>query len=97
MKWIKFGYGRATDHASIDIKHGKLERKEGLKLVKKYEGKIPEKYLDEYLADFEMTREDFLKVVDKHANFDLFKKDENGNLLRDEAGNLEKTNFDNVD
>ena len=96
MKWIKFGYGRTTDHASIDIRHGRLTRDEGLELVKKHEGKIPEKYLDEYLDDFELSREDFLKIVDKHANYDLFKKDQNGDLLRDDNGNLEKTNYDNI-
>ena len=97
MKWIKFGYGRTTDHASIDIRHNRLERNEGLELVKKHEGKIPEKYLDEYLNDFEITRDDFFKIIDKHANFDLFKKDDNGNLLRNKEGNLEKINYDNME
>jgi len=97
MKWIKFGYGRATDQASVEIRHRTLERKEGLTLVKKYEGKIPERYLEEYLKDFEITREEFFKIVDKHANFDLFKKDKNGNLLRDENWNLEKINYDNIE
>jgi hypothetical protein len=97
MKWIKFGYGRTTDHASIDIRHNRLKRNEGLELVKKHEGKIPEKYLDEYLDDFEITRDDFFKIVDKHANFDLFKKDDKGNLLRDKEGNLEKINYDNME
>jgi len=95
FKWIKFGYGRATDNASIDIRHGRLSREEGLELVKKHEGKLPEKYLDEYLEDFELTREEFFKIVDKFANKDLFKKDENGNLIRDNAGNLEKIQYDN--
>jgi N-acetyl sugar amidotransferase len=95
LKWIKFGYGRATDQASINIRQGILERKEGLELVKKHEGKIPEKYLNEYLRDFEITREDFLKIIDRHANYDLFKKDESGNLLRDDNGNLKKINYDN--
>lgn len=95
FKWIKFGYGRATDQASIEIRHGRLSREEGLELVKKHEGKLPEKYLDEYLEDFELTREEFFKIVDKFANKDLFKKDENGNLIRDNVGNLEKIQYDN--
>ena len=97
MKWIKFGYGRATDNASIDIRHERISRDNALELVKKHEGKIPEKYLDEYLNDFELTRDDFFKLVDKFANKELFKKDEDGNLIRDEAGNLEKINYDNID
>ncbi|MCV0411911.1 N-acetyl sugar amidotransferase [Nitrosarchaeum sp.] len=95
LKWIKFGYGRATDNASIDIRHGRITRKEGMELVKKFEGKIPELYLDEYLTDFELSRKDFMEVIDKFANYDLFKKDTNGKLLRDDKGNLTKINYDN--
>ena len=97
MKWLKFGYGRTSDHASMEIRKKRLTREEGLELVKKFEGIIPEQYLDEYLEDFEMTRDDFSNCVDKFTNKDLFKKDENGNLIRDKNGNLEKINYDNVD
>lgn len=95
FKWIKYGFGRATDHASIDIREGRLTRQEGLKLVKQYEGKIPLKYFDEFLEEFKLTREEFYKIVDKFANKDLFKKDNQGNLWRDKDGNLEKLVYDN--
>lgn len=95
FKWIKFGFGRASDHASIDIRNKRLSREEGLELVKKHEGKIPEKYFKEFLDDFELTREEFYKIVDKFANKNIFKKDKNGNLFRDKNGNLEKINYDN--
>lgn len=90
FKFLKFGYGRATDHASIDIRNKRMTREDGLKLVKQYEGKIPTRYLNEFLEDFELTKEEFLQVCDKFTNKDLFKKDKNGNLFHDEAGNLEK-------
>ena len=96
FKWIKYGFGRATDHASIDIRAGKITREEGLKLVKQHEGKIPLKYFDDFLRDMEITREEFYKIVDKFANKDLFKKDKDGNLLRDKDGNLEKLQYDNI-
>ena len=37
LKYIKFGYGRATDHASKDIRSGKITRDKAIKLVKKYD------------------------------------------------------------
>ena len=97
FKWLKFGYGRTSDHVSMEIRKNKLVREKGMELVKKFEGKIPEQYLDEYLKDFEITRDDFIKCVDKFANKDLFKTDANGNLIRDENENIEKINSDNVD
>ena len=97
LKWLKFGYGRTSDHASMEIRKKRITREEGLELVKKFEGKIPEQYLDEYLKDFEMTRDDFFKCMNKFTNKDIFKKDEKGNFIRDKNGNLEKINYDNVD
>ena len=97
FKWLKFGYGRTSDHVCMEIRKKRMTREKGMELVKEFEGKIPEQYLAEYLKDFEMTREDFSKCTDKFTNKDLFKKDENGNLIRDKNGNLEKINYDNVD
>jgi len=37
LKWIKFGYGRATDHASKDIRNGHMSREEGIEMVRKYD------------------------------------------------------------
>jgi len=37
LKFIKFGYGRASDHASKDIRDGYMTREEGIEMVKKYD------------------------------------------------------------
>ena len=66
-----------------------------MKLVKEHEGKLPEKYLDEFLKQWDMSRDEFLQITEKFTNKELFKKDENGNLIRNEFGNLEKINYDN--
>ena len=34
-KFIKFGYGRATDHASKDIRDGIMSREEGIEVLKR--------------------------------------------------------------
>jgi len=96
FKFLKFGYGRATDHASIDIRNNRLTREEGLKLVKQYEGKIPTKYFKDFLEDFELTHEEFLSICEKFTNKELFKTDQNGRLVRDEEDNIQKITHDNV-
>lgn len=95
FKFLKFGFGRATDHASIDIRNKRLTRSDGLKLVKQHEGKIPTQYLEEFLDEFELTKKEFLDVCDKFTNKSLFKTDKNGKLLRDENDNIEKIAYDN--
>lgn len=97
FKFLKYGFGRATDHASLEIRYGRLTREEGLKLVKQYEGKIPRKYFKEFLEQAEITEEEFHQICDKFTNKKLFKVDDKGNLIRDEFGNLQKINYDNLD
>jgi N-acetyl sugar amidotransferase len=96
FKFLKYGFGRASDHASIDIRNKRLTREEGMKLVKEYEGKIPLKYYKEFLNDFELTEEQFLKICDKFTNKLLFKTDKDGNLIRDEFNNIQKIAYDNI-
>lgn len=95
FKWLKYGYGRSTDHVSIEIRYNRITREEGLRLVKQYEGKIPTKKLKEFLEDAELTFDEFIKICDKFTNKDLFKKDSNGNLVRDKDNNLTKIKYDN--
>jgi len=95
FKFLKFGFGRTTDHVSIEIRYGRMTRDEGLKRIKEFEGKIPTQYLDEFLTESELTKEEFLDICEKFTNKDLFKKDENDMLLRDENGDIEKITYDN--
>jgi hypothetical protein len=44
-----------------------------------------------------MSRDEFLEIIEKFTNKELFKQDENGNLIRDKSGNIEKINYDNLD
>lgn len=37
LKYVKFGYGRATDHACKDIRTGYMTREEGIEMVRKYD------------------------------------------------------------
>ena len=37
LKFIKFGYGRASDHASKDIRAGAMTREQGIEMVRKYD------------------------------------------------------------
>ena len=63
LKFVKFGYGRATDHTSKDILTGYMTREEGIKLVKKHDHIIPSD-LDYWLKYVNMKKEDFFKIAD---------------------------------
>jgi N-acetyl sugar amidotransferase len=90
LKFLKFGFGRATDHASIDIRNERITREEAVHLVRKYEGKLPRRYLEEYLEFVGMTEDEFYETLDAFTNKAIFKTDENGRILRDANGEVQK-------
>jgi len=90
LKFVKFGFGRATDHACIDIRNGRLTRQEAIKLVEQYDGKYPTGSLVEFLAMFGMSQEEFDRIVDSFTDKALFETNDDGSLKRDAERNLVK-------
>lgn len=100
FKFLKFGFGRATDLACMHIRRGRLTRQDGLEAVKRLDGTFPWEYLGkplhEILRPLEITVDEFIKICDKFTNKKIFKRDSAGALVRDRDGNLVKLNYDNV-
>lgn len=99
FKFLKFGFGRATDHACLRIRRNKLSREEALTLMQKHDGKFPWTRLgrpvEEILKEIDMTLEEFIAICDRFTNKKLFQCDSDGNLIKDRDGNLTKINYDN--
>jgi N-acetyl sugar amidotransferase len=93
LKFVKYGYGRATDNACIDIRFGRMPREEGLRLAKQWEGKIPHKYLPDFLRFIDCSMEEFMATIDRFTNPYLFRRDEDGNFIRDQNGDLIKLDY----
>lgn len=64
MKFVKFGYGRVTDHASKDIRLGAMTRQEGIEMVKKYDAAFPYKSFEFFLNMTGMSKEEFWEIAD---------------------------------
>ena len=96
LKFTKYGFGRATDHACLDIRNRRISREEGLSLVKKYDGKYPHYAVKSFTEYTGMPKREVDRVIDKFTNRQIFKCDKAGELVRDTAGNLIKNNDDNV-
>jgi N-acetyl sugar amidotransferase len=101
FKFLKYGFGRATDLACMHIRRGRLNRTDAVRLVSMHDGRFPESYLgyalEEILSEIGMTRNEFDMVCDRFTNRKLFKLDRQGDLVRDGTGNLVKVNYDNLD
>jgi N-acetyl sugar amidotransferase len=100
FKFLKYGFGRATDLVCSHIRRGRINREDGLKIVRMHDGKFPWTYLghplQEILDAIGLTLDEFTKVCDRFTNKKLFVCDARGNLVKDRHGNLTKVNDDNV-
>lgn len=88
LKYVKYGFGRATDNACLDIRLGYITREEGVRLVNKYDGIPPHKAIKEYLSYTGFTKDEFNRIVDSYTNKRIFKRDDNRNFVRDIDGSL---------
>jgi N-acetyl sugar amidotransferase len=64
LKFIKFGYGRASDHASKDIRSGYLTREQGIEAVRTYDHVKPRKDLERWLEYVDIKESEFDEIAD---------------------------------
>lgn len=65
IKFIRRGYGRSAQLASVDIRDGLMSRGEALKIIEEYDGKKPGSLIW-FLGDIGMTEEEFMAIAQKH-------------------------------
>ncbi len=94
FKYLKFGFSRASDIASMHIRRGRITREDAVEIVNKNDGLFPWSYLGKPLKDIleplDLTVEEFIEICDSFTNKKIFKTDRNGNLVKDKKGNLIK-------
>jgi N-acetyl sugar amidotransferase len=99
FKFLKFGYGRATDLVSIHLRRGRMTRAQGLKMIMEHDGKYPSTYLgkslNEILKPLKISIAEFDEICDRFTNKSLFKLNSAGEFIRDSEKNLVKINYDN--
>jgi len=67
LKLYKSGYSKVTDHASREIRHGRLSRDDALALVKHYEQQ-PVKYIEQFCDWLGITPRSLNFMMDQHRN-----------------------------
>ena len=75
MKFIKFGYGRATDHVCKDIRDRKIDRDEGIDIINKMDHVKPID-LNRWLEYVDMTEDEFDQIADKFRDPSVWQKNQ---------------------
>lgn len=81
LKMVKHGYSKVTDHATREIRHGRLSRDAGLALVRAYENQ-PLRHLDKFLEWIGMNESGLALVTGEHRNPKIWKSDLPGRWQR---------------
>ena len=88
--FVKFGIGRATYDAAQEIRNHHIEREEGVRLVHKYDGELPRKYLPDFLEYLDMEEAEFFKIADGYRSPHLWRKTADGWQLRHRVRQLDQ-------
>jgi N-acetyl sugar amidotransferase len=72
MQYIKFGFGRAIRDACRMIQNDQMTRDQAIEVARRYDGEFPEEHLEPMLDYMQMTRDELLRVVDRHRNPELW-------------------------
>ena len=100
FKFLKFGFGRATDIACLHLRRNRITRQDAMEMVRRHDGKFPWVYLgkplEAILEPIGLNVDQFIRICDRFTNKKIFLRDAKGNLIKDSQGNLTKINDDNV-
>ena len=78
FKFLKYGYDRVSDWASLAIRRKRMSRLKAIELSREYGGKYPSEYLGlplkEVLNYIGMNEIEFKKICEKFTNKKIFKR-----------------------
>lgn len=87
QKYLKFGYGRATDDASMEIRHGRMTREEGIAMVMRYDAREPTS-LDYYCDFLGITKDYFSQLHDNQRDAKIWSRNGLGQWEPRDAAHL---------
>jgi hypothetical protein len=76
LKFLKHGYGKATDHAVRELRWGRLSRAEAAQTAREWQNHPPQ-HLDAFLDWLGITRSSFQWITDQHRSPALWQRDTN--------------------
>jgi len=82
LKFLKWGYGKVTDHACREIRLKRLTREEGIGLVRRYQDVVPPD-LPLFLDWLGMEAREFWERIDSHRDPAIWEQMAEGWRLRD--------------
>lgn len=81
IKYLKYGYGRATDQLNIEIRANRIHRVDALRIAKEIDGKVSQENIEVFCRYLGIDEEEFYDIVEEFVNHELFLKNDEGNWI----------------
>ena len=78
MKWYKFGFTRAFDNLSLEIRNGRMTRNEALRVLSERGDDTPHGDIEKFCAFADIGKERFFAIAERFRNPDVWTKDAQG-------------------
>lgn len=95
FKFLKYGFGRVTDIVNNHIRRNRLTREQGQKIVEIHDGAFPKEYLgkslEDIISEIDIDMDEFERICNEFTNKEIFKTNNNGELMKDKNKRLFKT------
>jgi N-acetyl sugar amidotransferase len=72
MKWYKFGFTRLWDNLSLEIRAGRITRKEAIELVRKVGEELPREEIEEFCNYVGISESRFFEIAETFRNKDVW-------------------------
>jgi N-acetyl sugar amidotransferase len=78
LKWYKFGFTRAFDNISLDIRKGLVSRTEAVAMLSKLGDQTPLENILSFCKYVNISYTEFMEISEKFRNLDIWKRDKDG-------------------
>jgi hypothetical protein len=78
IKFLKWGYGKATDHSCREIRLKRMTRREGIRNAEIYHERYSEEDLGLFLDWIGWSEEQLFECVDRHRDPEIWERDDAG-------------------
>jgi N-acetyl sugar amidotransferase len=74
LKWYKFGFTRTFDNLSLEIRNGRLSRKEAVEIVRARGDETPYDDINKLCDFMEMSSTSFFEIIERFRNLNVWKR-----------------------
>ncbi|MBT5949712.1 MAG: N-acetyl sugar amidotransferase [Betaproteobacteria bacterium] len=78
MKWYKFGFTRAWDNLSIEIRNGRVSRDEAISTLKSLGDQRPDEDIEKFCQYVEISTKEFYRIAESFRNTEIWSRDVHG-------------------